>query len=438
MQPWFLEQEPSSNPDAIHLQVLPDVRQLDPRELESDSRPRPHWTNRSLQLGGKAPVWAYARLAYLAVQSGAKEVRVFHPPLQESCPEGISVYPLRSTSASSEDNACWYSMQELELEGTCRMSILEAPSGQTYWPVDAVQAQPPKFPPGTRSVVLAGRGGCWMYALAACAVARAGIRQLACEIPQMGGLVSVGDLNPGQMEETARLEPPGGLVLGVVGDPNSGKSVFSTFLTRILRSAWPDCWLYDGDQASPTSDWYLRMTRQSAEKEAKNLRDRIKRDWTHEMELQAANDLRLLKRNLHVVVADLPGGKHPKHPEDPSKPERIPDGREVMMREVDAFIVLGRGGRPEIIPAWRKELARHQLEGRIWVECESREPDQAFHLALQSKDGLLTGECHGLDRRKIPDSLCGLQSEGSSLAPLFARIEEYLQAGGCHDKFRER
>ena len=47
-------------------------------------------------------------------------------------------------------------------------------------------------------------------------------------------------------------------MIGVLGDPNSGKSVFSKVFGCILQKySDKSVWVYDCDAVAPTADWYI-------------------------------------------------------------------------------------------------------------------------------------------------------------------------------------
>ena len=192
-----------------------------------------------------------------------------------------------------------------------------------------------------------------------------------------------------------------GVVIGVLGDPNSGKSVFSRNFAMTIRNSmplWFSSWIYDCDLASPTPEWYLADSVAMAQK-----REIIKSHiWTAEMEQKVADDLSVLRHNLDLTLADMPGGKPSE--DGPLGRNRIPsENRAAMMASCDAFIVLCRqDDAEEIFSAWKTALAQYHLEDRIIAKLISASPEKAFSISpLEiTEDGLFTATITGLDRKK--------------------------------------
>ena len=120
------------------------------------------------------------------------------------------------------------------------------------------------------------------------------------------------------------------------------------------------------------------------------------------MEARCARDLAILRTNLDLVVADLPGGRHPKDGEPPFEPQRISgESRAGMFRQCDAFIVLCRKDRhDEILKGWLDALSRFGLQDRVVAVLDSSDPDSDFSISPLDLDdaGILRGDIHGLAR----------------------------------------
>jgi hypothetical protein len=193
----------------------------------------------------------------------------------------------------------------------------------------------------------------------------------------------------------AMPSPKAPVVIGVVGDPNHGKSVFSAALDRYRTSKNQDGWILDCDGQAPTPHWYLSMLEQN-NPEAIQLREQSKRPWTSEMEERIAKQICMGRRIFEILIADLPGGNHKASP-----PQRVPPGRERIFNEVDALILLENiDGQREA--AWREALLRHGLDGRIAAVLTSRDPQVAPALSVRQNGDLWRGAIEGLDRNR-PD-----------------------------------
>lgn len=127
------------------------------------------------------------------------------------------------------------------------------------------------------------------------------------------------------------------------------------------------------------------------------MRDDYKVSWSPELERAVGDQLKSLKRNLEITLADLPGGRHPKDGEGVA-PDRIPATRTVMFDKVDLFLVLGRSDRPETVRAWRQVLDEYGYGERVIAELLSHEPLSAPEVTVSRNGLLLSGTVCGLDR----------------------------------------
>lgn len=188
------------------------------------------------------------------------------------------------------------------------------------------------------------------------------------------------------------------LVIGVVGDPRHGKSVFSRCLEFHGTKTSQNVWCLDCDAQSPTPPWYISLLSTSRE-EADQLRNRLRRSWNEEMEQRVARHVAEARKVFDVLVADLPGGDH----RNPQRPNRIPDTRRQLFEEIDAFIVLddeqGKSGS-----GWQKALQEVNLADRICAVVTSVHPDAELTFEIQQQphaNELLQGTLSGLRRDRV-------------------------------------
>lgn len=361
------------------------------------------FAGREIILEGKGPMWFYAHLAYRAICEGARAVQVVQQPSGEE----IEVYRETGEAGGIERRRPdWITLGGNE-NVALRFTVLgdqNIPSSDLKWArID--------WPEKIDSVCVSGRGANWMYGFVGAEAARKKIDRVACDLPHAPAILAVGTDRPGTylLRPTATKSP--GLVLGVLGDPNSGKSVFSKWLSSLCGRAISNCWSYDCDHASPTPDWYVAGVRAGQLEKVKPVRERQKRKWKPELEARVAKDLANLKKNLDFVVADLPGGDH-----KGGRCDRMPPGREVIMQGVDAFIILGREGEPEIIDGWRAELRKHGLENRIVAEIVSGDPSKDLTVTLHRDGSKIRGTAEGLDRTKdLTKALSGVDPDENLL-----------------------
>lgn len=330
---------------------------------------------------GKAPLWFYTHIAVKAFLAGAEQIDLFQPDCGLTC-----IYPL---APGPNQNSQWFERKEIK-PGVVLCTV--NPDGLRFSPSNPSDS-PIRFQ-NCRQLILTNSGANWMYAALGVAAAAGGVETILLDLPTIDSCyVPVGENNLDK-----RYPKPvgtcGGIIVGVAGDPNSGKSILSFILATLLKGRGLKSWCYDCDAASPTPNWYTNMVAEDRNEDAKALRDPCKRPWTHEMECSVAEKLRNTRRELEITLADLPGGNHSISP-----PERIPDGREVIIKEIDRFILLGRKDDPGIREKWRGELDRLGLQNHIIAEIDSTAPENELSAVLFCRNGLIHGDVTGLNRK---------------------------------------
>ncbi len=145
--------------------------------------------------------------------------------------------------------------------------------------------------------------------------------------------------------------PP--LVVGIVGDPNSGKSVLSLKLYHLLRRPGGlPCYRLDCDAYAPTAEWTLRGVGPEERRAWKETKKREQGGWTIEDEKNLALiTSRIRKTPIDLLLLDLPGGDFSREP-----PQRIPPGRIDLFQEVDRFLLVAKDEKAK--EGWTEELAR--------------------------------------------------------------------------------
>lgn len=258
-----------------------------------------------------------------------------------------------------------------------------------------------------------------MYAgVVAQAVASGMAGPVYCVIPAEEGAIQVW---PRPTASGVQSEPPpelqvNGIVLGVVGDPNSGKSVFAGAVERCARRHFKTVWRLDCDAASPTPNWYLEMSRGPAQERVVALRAGQKRGWDERLEGQVAGRIQRCARRVHLTVADLPGGWfHDGHL------ERVPPGREVILEKIDCFIVLGKTGT-DAANEWLRELEQRGWLSRVVAVLHSSNPDAEPSADLTVGDRWFTGTIRGLDRQRNEQEIDAALA--SALAPVFKALTQ--------------
>lgn len=358
--------------------VRPEHGYLTPEEVAAVPLPAVA-AGRRVELTGPTAVWVYAHAA-AALRAAGAEVDIDAPHRD-------------GTSDDLDGSRCELEV-DAERRGLLTLHFRKRP-GLTPAAVARLlaraRAELERERPG--EVCLTGQATVGAYADLAAAAVDVGVRRLAC-LSARDGVVEVFPLVQGGISASwvARFMPPPErpLIVGVVGDPNCGKSVFSRALADHRESAGCPGWLLDCDAQAPTAPWYLSLVGEEPE-QARSLRDASKRDWTPEMEARVVGHLRHARRLFDVLIADLPGGQHKVPPV-----RRVPPGRERMMAEVDAFLVLDRDGRTEA--SWREALGEHGLDRRVAAVIQSRDPKSAPALSVVHDGDTWRGTARGLDR----------------------------------------
>jgi len=354
---------------------------------------------KGLRVGGRGSSWMYAAAGAAAAAAGA-DLIVEAPQIRG----GLQAPRGGDCSIIKGD---WLD-QIRPADGSARLILHFRPTGPESIPesnavAGGLRALAAHASRGMQDVVLTGRGPTWGYAvLAAGAVDGAAERVLVFSPVDHVPIVCWSHSERGSLREPhawlldalgyGRAARPG-LTVGVIGDPNSGKSVFSMLLERKLATAGRS-FRYDCDRASPTPYWFLRMQAAATDDPSpRELRAAVKQTWSPEMERSIAATLHRLRTYYPVTIADLPGGNHKITP-----PNRIPPGREVIMREIDRFVLVARDERA--VAGWRESLAVHGLVSRIVAIVETTDPQGSLTLAPHPGRA---GEWRitGLDRGKV-------------------------------------
>ena len=409
---WFsLQQDP--NRLEISFQRCAESA-WNPQILAEHPLPKHLFSGQLVVLNGKAPMWMYAHAAVVAIHGGAREIRVSQPQL----PEPVTVHPL--VGAPCPDPG-WLQLRENAEGGTIASFCA---------PLPGMQWEPSSLPSllesaqtwNSQLVTFTGPAPNWWYAAAGALAANDRQRDVVYFSPKDGVAIL---LNPGNDGRVAIPPSPSlllsggdpGKIIGVVGDPNSGKSIFSYLLEHAFGAAGlKPVWRMDCDHAAATPNWYLQMIRQGRTVEATGIRDLQKRRWTPEAEEHLAEGLRNCARCMKWTLADFPGGIHKDGPA-----LRIPPGREVLLRLADYFVVLVRDDLPEAEKCWREALRPHGLEKRIIavVTSSAHKTELSLQFDRANDTGVteIRANVKGLDRSNLtPDQIRTVLPDVAELA----------------------
>jgi len=182
-----------------------------------------------------------------------------------------------------------------------------------------------------------------------------------------------------------------GVAIGVLGDPNTGKSVFTYLLFQEMKEQGKKVFRQEGDPASPTAPWYLETACTDPER-ANELRRKIKTGWCYKSAKWVKDSISGLKKGFDYVLVDLGGGRPPV--------ERITPELKLILEEIDKVIILCPKGSDSCVEGWVKELKEKAPHVKIIDICFS-------DITAESK---VDGEClfGALDRQlalRLPEHL---------------------------------
>lgn len=199
----------------------------------------------------------------------------------------------------------------------------------------------------------------------------------------------VGQVVPVKKEELEEVKKAREtIIIGVVGDPNSGKSVFLHLLNDALRAKGIITLTQEGDLTAPTQHWSLFSP---------EVRKELKKHMSPEERLRwIVKSLDTVKKagSVDVVLVDLGGGR-------PDLGQRVTRENLALLRHVDGVVVVSRNDAGQI-EAWLRELATYVPDLKIYGVLESR------LTGIPSFDGT-SGVVVGLDRKlyaegKVPEA----------------------------------
>ncbi len=401
------------------------------REDSGDDR---HWTlaevaakplvydfrGRNVEISGKAALWMYAHAALRSFAGGAASIAVFNAMSQKR----MLISPLAGASGAPEIRSSLFN-----ISGTGDDCYILHIAARTWEPGNLAQFRGyladwlAEAGRGVKLVIDAGaRCPNWLLAFVALECQRSGVASLEYFDIRDSVAIDLRSLGqrPFEMPDNRQKHR---VAVGVVGDPNSGKSVFSTVFKLACEAAGLVSWSFDADRASPTPSWYLSPERGGAETgfDAAEERQRQKLKWNAAMEREAAREIRNTTQYQDILIVDLPGGNHARA----EGPLRIPPGREVLLQDIDFFIIIDRSAATDIAAAWTADLACHGLDSRVIAvlrSCDHRAPFRFYDVTVE--DGIFRAAVDGLDR-----SLFAAEEAltAETLSPLRPLIEQIVQ-----------
>lgn len=221
--------------------------------------------------------------------------------------------------------------------------------------------------PSDRPLVIEGPMPVWMAARLVTEYAHK-VPAVAIYDPRLkGGVVvathtekfKVGDVievRPEEIQAASKIRST--TVIGILGDPNSGKSVFLHLLNEELRRRGVLTLTQEADLTAPTQEWSLHA--EDVRRELKKLMSPEERlAWVIES-LKGAKE----SRGVDVVLADIGGGR-------PDLGQRVTRENLAILRYVDGVVIVSRNESGQLL-AWVEELKRYAPDLKVFGILESR------------------------------------------------------------------
>ena len=347
--------------------------------------------NKNVTIKGRAPVELGAMLAYYVIKNGCKTLTIHEYNVKEyfciyDCNDEI--LPIKYS---------WFS----ENEGVIKIESALTSDGK--WNLNEIKNElkcgriSDKYDP----LIITGGGPILFYAILGGSAALSNYEKVFINKPIQKKLISIIK----GVEGISKNENVSGKVIGILGDPNSGKSVFAKMFANIMTlyiNENEHVWCCDCDEAAKTPDWFVyglqSATSLEDEKNIKHTRDSLKKEWTLELEDDVVKYLRNTKECLNYIIADMPGGWHN---EKKNIHKRIPDeGRGRMLAECDDLIILSRKDKLYLYDKWIEALKEYNLENKVVAEVISGDYDAEpkAENAYFDKNGIFHVTIHGLNR----------------------------------------
>ena len=242
---------------------------------------------------------------------------------------------------------------------------------------------------GDKILVIEGPMPVWLASYLALQYAHKA-KAVAIFDPRLGGGVVVAShvrgLDVGDIVKLPSKRPGQTKIIAVLGDPNSGKSVFLHVLNDVLRQMGLKTLIQEADLTAPTPHWSLFSP---------EVRKELKKYMKPEERLQwVIRSLESLRNSgeVDVVLADVGGGR-------PDLGQRITRENLAILRYVTGAVIVTRNDKNQIA-SWLREIKTYFPDLKIYAILESKLTGEPV---LVDGVGIVTGLDRTLYRlRAIP------------------------------------
>jgi len=360
-------------------------------------------TSKPVIVSGRGPQWVYAVLAHNLHYVAA--LAVWEPRLR------VGVVASGRDEGKGVDLSGNIADVELGGDGRPTLAVAEAQDkailhfevvgGKFIEPSSMATLSYPDVP-SDKLLVVEGPMPVWAVAMLVAKYAHK-VPAIAVYDPRLkGGVVAVthtekfkvGDVvevKPEEIQAASKVRST--IVIGVLGDPNSGKSVFLHLLNEELRKRGVLTLTQEADLTAPTQEWSLHA--EDVRRELKKLMNPEERlAWVIES-LRGAKE----SRSVDVVLADIGGGR---------PGQRLTRENLAILRHVDGVIIVSRNEEGQLL-AWVEELKKYAPDMQVYGMLASR-----LHGASTAKAGV--GVIAGLTREayregRIPEDTRAVVAE---------------------------
>ena len=329
-------------------------------------------TTKPVIISGRGPHWLYAVLVHnlhfasvLATwEPRVKKGRIVEAPTKELLGKAIDISGSISDISLGANPSATVKVVYRELQDK-NLLHLEVVGDKFVEPSVLRRLELPDVNPA-KPLIIEGAIPIWLgQAVAAHYLHR--VPAVAFYDPRLGGGVvaathtsdvGVGELIPLTQEEVQKaLAKRQTKVVGILGDPNSGKSVFLHLLNDELRRMGLVTLTQEADLTAPTQHWSLF---------APEIRKELKKVMSPEERLQwTVNSLRQARESgtVDIVLADIGGGR-------PDLGQRVTRENMAILQYVDGVVIVSRNDRNNI-EAWLRELKTYLPHMKVYAVLES-------------------------------------------------------------------
>ena len=373
-----------------------DLRRIKIPRITPPDHPVPVPADKTVVLSGRGPLWLYALLAHEFHMT--KALGTYEPRVDDV----IIVYGDGMGSFLKEEHPDFPPKDQrgklnLEVEEREDLVVVHARiEGGRFLPISELKKVEElyyRMKATDKGIVLEGPMPVWLATALTSTLVHKGSFFAIYDPRQNGAVVvarhsqdapEIGTIIPFSPEKKETR------VIGVVGDPNSGKSVFLQILNDELIKKGKVTITQEGDLVAPTQNWSLF---------APEIRKQLKKEMDPKKRLEwVVKALEGLKKSgtTDFVLVDIGGGR-------PDLGVRVTEENREILRFVDEIVIVSRNDEDNI-KKWLDELEENGFVKKVIGVFESVYPDENGEKAkIMPIGGIAVGAVSYLDRTAYKD-----------------------------------